>query len=187
MIISLEEYQISEKLKRWRDSQDARQAAHVGTHIDVYNHTMLEDEFKCVRGVVMDVRGIQEIGVEDLKGVELLKGDFAILRTGYMEKYGYGSESYFDLEGAPHLKTELVDYLIFKGVKFIGIDFHSIQLGAEHRKIDIYCEERGTYVVENLTNLEKLNGVVKLKLKFQQEDGATAIPVEIEAVEKEEI
>ena len=182
MIISLEEYQISDKLKRWRDNQEVKQAAHVGTHIDVYNHTMLEEELKCVRGVTIDVRGVEEIGVEHLGGVELLKGDFAIFRTGYMEEYGYGSEKYFDIKSAPHLTTELVDYLIAKGVKFIGIDLHSIQLGAEHKKIDIYCEERGTYVVENLINLEKISGQVQLRLKFHQEEGATAIPVEIEVL-----
>lgn len=182
MIISLEEYQISEKLKRWRDNQEAKQAAHVGTHIDVYNHTVLEEDLKCVRGIVIDVRVIEEIGVEHLNGAELHDGDFVIFRTGYMERFGYGSERYFDIKSAPHLTTELVDYLIAKGVKFIGIDLHSIQFGAEHKKIDIYCEERGTYVVENLTNLEKLSGEVKLKLKFNQEEGATAIPVEIEVV-----
>lgn len=182
MIISLEEYQISDKLKRWRDNQEVKQAAHVGTHIDVYKHTVLEEELKCVRGVVIDVRGIEEVGTSALNKAELSAGDFVIFRTGYMEEYGYGSEEYFDIKSAPYLTTELVDYLIAKGVKFIGIDLHSIQLGAEHKKIDIYCEERGTYVVENLTNLEKISGQVQLRLKFRQEEGATAIPVEIEVV-----
>jgi len=80
------------------------------------------------------------------------------------------------------MTDDLVDYLLDKEVKLIGIDFHSIQLGENHVKIDKYTENRGTFVVENMTNLDKIPNIVKLSLKWNQGKDATAIPVEIEVV-----
>ena len=183
MNLNLKDYQIPENLKLWRDEQDLKQKAHVGTHIDVYNNSTIKKEFQNVRGIVIDVRGVVEIGVRQIEDEEIKSGDFVIFRTGYMEKYGYGAKEYFNSKEAPFLKVDLIDELIKRKISFVGIDLHGVQHGKDHKKIDIYCEEKGVYVVENLVNLDKIKTKVDLKLNWQQENGESAIPLEIEVVE----
>lgn len=180
MKLSLDIYDIPEKLKVWRDKQEKSQQLHVGTHIDTYNKTELGESPVWIRGIVVDVIGKADIGIEVLDGVKVKKGDFIIFRTGYMEKFGYGSNQYFNLEGAPQLKRELIDVLLEKKVKFIGIDLHGIKHKTDHKKIDIYCEEAGTYVIENLKNLDKIGKEIELELSWKQTKEVTAIPVEIQ-------
>lgn len=179
MKLSLDRYDIPKKLKTWKDSQEKSQQSHVGTHIDTYNKTLLGKSPIHIRGVLVDVLGKVDIGVEALDKVEVKEGDFVMFRTGYMEKFGYGSNEYFNLEGAPWLKDELIDVLLEKKVKFIGIDLHGIKHREAHKKIDIYCEEAGSYVVENLKNLDKVGKEVDLEVSWEQVKEGTAIPVEI--------
>lgn len=180
MKLNLESCHIPDKLRIWRDEQDRKQKAHVGTHIDTYCNTLDSKGDIILRGVIVDVRGVIEIGSESLQGKDVPEEGFVIFRTGYMERYGYGSDGYFQKEGAPYLKDELIDDLIKRGVRFIGIDLHGVQHGANHKRIDVYCEERGVYIVENLINLEKSGSSPDLRVRWEGSEGASAIPVEIE-------
>lgn len=182
MKLNVKTIEMPEKLREWAEKQDEHQARHIGTHIDVYNYSDLDLSLKLCRGVVVDVRDLNIVDCERVEKIEVRKGDFIIFRTGFMEKFGYGTKEYLNLEGAPFLTDEAVDYLIDRGVKFIGIDLHGIQHGRDHRKIDEYTESKGTYVIENMTNLDKISDIVKLKLEWDQKEGATAIPVEIEVL-----
>ena len=182
MKLNVKTIEMPEKLREWAEKQDEHQARHIGTHIDVYNYSDLDLSLKLCRGVVVDVRDLNIIDCERVEKIEVRKGDFIIFRTGFMEKFGYGTKEYLNLEGAPFLTDEAVDSLIDRGVKFIGIDLHGIQHGRDHRKIDEYIESKGTYVIENMTNLDKISDIVKLKLEWDQKEGATAIPVEIEVL-----
>lgn len=182
MNLHLKVIEMPKKLREWAEKREEQQAKHVGTHIDVYYKTKLDDSLKECRGIVLDVRNIEKIGIEILKDKAIRKDDFVIFRTGYMEKFGYGSDSYFSIEKAPYLTDELVDKLIGIGVKLIGIDFHSIQLGENHIKIDKYAESKGTFIVENMNNLDKVSEILNLKLRWSQSREATAIPVFIESL-----
>ncbi|WP_028855268.1 cyclase family protein [Psychrilyobacter atlanticus] len=182
MKLNVKTIEMPEKLREWAEKQDEHQARHIGTHIDVYNYSDLDLSLKLCRGVVVDVRGIDIIDCERVEKIEVRKGDFIIFRTGFMEKFGYGTKEYLNLEGAPFLTDEAVNSLIDRGVKFIGIDLHGIQHGRDHRKIDEYTESKGTYVIENMTNLDKISEIIQLKLEWDQKEGATAIPVEIEVL-----
>lgn len=182
MNLNLKTIEMPERLSKWAEQQDEHQARHIGTHIDVYYTSTLDNSLRECRGVVLDVRGIEEIGYKVIEKIEIKKGDFVIFRTGYMENFGYGSKEYLDIPGLPYVTDELVDYLIDNGVKFIGIDLHGIQHGKDHKKIDKYTETKGTYVIENMTNLDKISDLVHLRLNWNQLEGATAIPVEIETM-----
>jgi len=182
MNLNLKNIDMPEKLREWAEKQDEHQARHVGTHIDIYNYSSLDLSLKLCRGIVVDVRCLDRIDYERVKKIEVEKGDFVIFRTGFMEKFGYGTEKYLNFKDAPFLTDEAVDFLIDKGVKFIGIDLHGIQHGKDHRKIDEYTESKGTYVIENMTNLDKFFGILQLKLEWDQKEGATAIPVKIEVL-----
>jgi len=48
------------------------------------------------------------------------------------------------------LSWELINYLTYKEVSFIGIDCAGIRRGKEHFEADIKCEENNTYIIENL-------------------------------------
>ena len=182
MKLNVKTIEMPEKLREWAEKQDEHQARHIGTHIDVYNYSDLDLSLKLCRGVVVDIRDLNIVDCERVEKIEVRKGDFIIFRTGFMEKFGYGTKEYLNLEGAPFLTDEAVDSLIDRGVKFIGIDLHGIQHGRDHRKIDEYTESKGTYVIENMTNLDKVSSIIQLKLEWDQKEGATAIPVEIEVL-----
>jgi len=182
MNLNLKTFDMPKKLREWAKKQDEHQARHIGTHIDVYNYSDLDLSLKSCRGVVVDVRDLDIIGCERVEKIEVEKGDFIIFRTGFMEKFGYGTEEYLDLKDAPFLTDEAVDSLIDRGIKFIGIDLHGIQHGKDHRKIDEYTESRGAYIIENMTNLNKISDIIQLKLEWNQKEGSTAIPVKIEVL-----
>lgn len=128
---------------------------HIGTHIDVYEKTIIPLEYFHSNAVFFNVKGIYEVGVKDID-IELIKeNDFVIFRTGDMEKYGYGEKGYF--ENHSHLSKELIEILCKKKVRFIGIDSPGIRQSTEHEIYDRICEKNGIYVIENLNNLENIN------------------------------
>ena len=50
----------------------------------------------------------------------------------------------------------LLEKIVGRGVRMIGVDRSGVRNGAEHPKADTYCSEHGVFVVENLINLDKL-------------------------------
>lgn len=184
MNLNLKSYDIPERLRVWADAQEEHQSRHVGTHIDVYKLSKLEDLPRKCLGRVVDVRGIKNIDIKSLENRPLDGVEFIVFRTGYMEEYGYASDKYFNMNEVPVLTRELIDVLAAKKIKFLGIDLHGIQHGKDHVSIDRYCEDRGIYVVENMTNLNRAGELLSLKLEWNQMEGATAIPVRIETVNK---
>lgn len=147
----------------WLKSQENKliAAGHIGTHIDVYNKSEIPESYIKSKGVIIDCSkyGLdEEIGMECIQGKEINNGDFIIFKTNIGEKYPYGSDIY--IKNHHQLSFELIDYLINKKVRFIGIDCAGIRRGKEHVEVDIKCENNNVYVVENLnlsqvTNYEK--------------------------------
>lgn len=179
MKLNLEKQEYPKEILEWLKKQDSKQQKHIGTHIDTYKNTYIDFDTSKISTLIVDVMGEEEIGIDTVKNISLEETEFIIFRTGYMEKYGYGSRKYFHDRPLPKLTFDLVDYLIDKGIKFIGIDLHGIMHGSEHKKIDIYCEEKNVYVIENICNLDKVNTAFHSRLSFIQDKDATAIPVSI--------
>lgn len=177
MKLNILELQLTDELKGVRK----KYGAHVGTHIDTYRLSYSKRGAEEVEARILDVRGKIEIGLDCIKDIEL--EEFIIFRTGYMENYGYGTKDYFNIEDAPYLSIELVDRLIERKVKYIGIDLHGIRHSREHKKVDIYCEDRGVYVVENICNLDKIGDRKRLLVSWNASAEASAIPLEISIME----
>lgn len=133
-------------------------AGHVGTHLDTYCQTPISLEYFKSVGVLIDVTLIcenREIDVDDVAHIKIPQDSFVIFRTGRIERFAYGSREYF--LDHPQLSGELIEWLISRKIRFIGIDCSGIRRGEEHKPADIHCEENGVYVIENLCNLDKIN------------------------------
>ena len=81
-----------------------------------------------------------------------------IFHTGALVRHAYGSKGY--LEEFFELSHEVIDRLIARRIRFIGLDARGIRGGEEHREADARCERGGVYVIENLAATEHLPACV---------------------------
>ncbi len=133
-------------------------SGHVGTHFDVMSQRF-PLEYLELPGVVFDVSGVQgrEIEASDIDLAKIPQGAFVALYTGHIDTFPYGTKEYFSEH--PILSYPFIDMLLERGVRIIAVDCPGVRRGEQHRKADEYCAERGTFIVENLCNLDKvLNG-----------------------------
>ena len=79
---------------------------------------------------------------------------FVLFRTGRIERHAYGEPAYF--HDHPQLAPELIDALLARRIRFIGIDGPGIRRHAEHEQVDRHCERHGVHVIENLCGLGDL-------------------------------
>ncbi|NDY58509.1 cyclase family protein [Desulfovibrio sulfodismutans] len=138
-------------------------SGHVGTHLDRILGTVVPLDYFKSRGVRFDVRAFcreREIRPEDVDMAFVRPGDFVMFHTGYMARSGYGTPDYLQAHVA--VSWDLVDRLLERKVHYIGIDARGLRPNAEHRQVDERCERMGTYVVENMTNLEALPAKEKM-------------------------
>jgi kynurenine formamidase len=132
---------------------------HIGTHLDVYPGQELPPvDYVARRGLVVDVTGLNgaDIDIATLDKLVVKDGDFLIFHTGHLQKHVYGSPGYFKEQ--PKFTWELVEHVAASNVAFIGLDFPGMRPGEEHGKGDRIVGLQGGYVIENLTNVEKLYG-----------------------------
>lgn len=135
-------------------AKDFAAMGHIGTHLDTYEKTPIPlDYFRSI-GVAFDVRGKEEVQVDDIDLNSIPEQSFVLFRTGRMEEHPYGSEHYG--KDHPQLSHGLINRLIEKRVRFIGVDCQGIRRHEEHTPADILCEKNGVYVIENLQNLGEL-------------------------------
>ena len=157
MIIDLTtKVEIDSPLIEWAKSQNNRHIAmgHVGTHLDTYEKSDIPFEYSLCKGIMFDVRGIDEVQVHDICLNIITEKCFVIFRTGQIEKYSYGEKNYFN--NHPQLSNDLIEKLIDKKINFIGVDCPGIRQNEEHEVADRLCEKNGIYVIENLQNLDKI-------------------------------
>lgn len=151
-----------------------------GTHIDspwhmVQNGKKLDeipiDKF-IGRGRLINVKKSGDFDLETVQKAGIEEGDIVLFYTGMAEVYG--QDEYYG-NGRIEVSTEIAEYLVEKNVKMIGLDMcspdkepfpvHRILLGSD------------ILIIENLTNLESLDGenfsVYALPIKTQL-DGAPA-------------
>jgi len=127
---------------------------HLGTHFDV-----MEKEFplECVKrvGRLVDISAVRdrEVTVDDLTS-PIQQGEFVIFRTNYSIDIGYGGPNY-NFKSA-ELSDEVVDHLLQAGVSLIGVDAASVQKPAKHFQVDQRCAAHNVFIIENLSNLDKL-------------------------------
>jgi kynurenine formamidase len=156
---------------------------HLGTHIDIR-----DKEFPLgycsLPGRMFDVRSVRgrDLEATDIPIQEIGEGVCVLFYTGHLNETRYGTEEYSKTH--PQLSRSLIDALIGRNVRIIGIDAAGIRRGAEHSPTDQYCADRGVFVVENLANLDILKEEVQgsgfilntfpLRLK-----GATGLPCRV--------
>ncbi|MCL1981998.1 MAG: cyclase family protein [Clostridiales bacterium] len=134
---------------------------HTGTHIDVPMHMTGDDRtaadfpVDCFsgRGVLLDVRGEYLIAMRPCFESIVGEGDVVLLHTGF-DKW-YGKVSYF--ADRPSVSKELSEFLISRKIKMLGMDMPS----PDRPPHDIHKAllESGVILLENLTNLEALQGI----------------------------
>lgn len=154
---------------------------HWGTHLDRLKGTLIPNEYFKSRGVCLDVRGVAPEGKLTLDNTDLSlvkKDDFLILRTGIMERCSYASEEY--MSAMLEVGWELLDAMLEIGPRFIGLDAKGLRPDKDHPKADTICEARKTFVIENLTCLDKLPIGRPLTVYAAVFDlGGTGLPVNV--------
>lgn len=146
-----------EMMKTAKDNGGNAPIGHMGTHFDVMDKEFPLDYTERV-AVVFDVSHVEgrEIGMEDIDLDRVREGMFVGFYTGFLEREGYGTPTYF--QGHPELSRDLIEALLCRGVSVIGVDFAGIRRAGEHIPMDRHCAERGAFVVENLANLRAAVG-----------------------------
>lgn len=149
----LDNFSSKERLVRW---------GHLGTHFDGMD-TGFSLEYWRLKGKLFDVRGHMNrvLEVDDINPLLIEKGDFVIFYTGFLENQEYGSSIYFNEH--PQFSYELIDLLLEKEAKIIGIDAAGLRRGEEHTPVDQRCADRGVFVVENIANLKLLHDAAGTK------------------------
>lgn len=159
---------------------------HVGTHFDVMNK-VFPLEYMEREGIVFDVSAFgteREITLTDSELAQVHAGMFVAFRTGFIEKEGYATSTYF--REHPQLSFDLIHALLDRKVSIIGVDFAGVRRGKEHTPTDQLCADQGVFIVENLCNLaEVLHG--KSVATFQagtypiKFEGQTGLPCRVVA------
>ena len=132
------------------------EAGHAGTHFDVMDKTFPIDSFR-TNGKVVDVSHIRdrEVEIADIADVDLGYGDMLIFYSGWVDELGYDTRHDYVLKSA-ELSDALVEHVVARGVKLIGVDAAGVQKPKKHAAVDQYCADRGVFIIENLANVRQL-------------------------------
>jgi Predicted metal-dependent hydrolase len=131
---------------------------HSGTHMDspmhLTNCSKYISEYPLDsfigEGCILDVRGQELIENRPLYNEIIHENNIVLLHTGY-DRF-YGTETYYI--NHPCVSSEFCKMIIDRKVKILGIDCPSIdRYPFEYHKL---LFENGIFILENLTNLEKL-------------------------------
>ena len=131
---------------------------HSGTHIDAPSHMLAGgkglDQFPLERfagrGVYIKIEG--NFDLEVVKKVPLAKDDIVLFDTGMSNTY-YESRYFHEY---PPLTEVIANYLVEREVKMVGVDMCSVDYSPF--PIHKILLEHEILIIENLTNLSKLQG-----------------------------
>lgn len=158
---------------------------HVGTHFDVYGDIQVPLEYMNTRGILFDVSHItdREIVLDDIDLDYVKPGDFVMIRTGSIERHPYGSGLYFS--NSTQFSWEVIQALAMERIRFLGIDAPDLRKGKEHIEADKLCLRYGTFVLENLTNLDKVvpEQVCKVQTMWFEDPEATGVKCRVVAIQ----
>lgn len=124
---------------------------HRGTHLDRLLGGPVPLEYCKSRGLLVEVSHFcqqREVRLADLPADHIQAEDFVFFRSGLVARYGYGSQEY--LNAFFELSWELINFLLTRQVRFIGVDARGVRRNQEHHQADQTCEQARTYVIENL-------------------------------------
>ncbi len=147
---------------------------HAGTHVDSPMHMTESGTYICEAplepfigpGCVLDVRDRSVITLEP-EHRQLVKDKGTVLLYTGWDKF-YGEEKYYS--GHPVLDEAFCEFLLQKNVRMVGVDMPSPDLYPF--PVHKILFENGIFIIENLTNLDKLLGA-----DFE----VTALPLRIKA------
>lgn len=158
-------------------------AGHTCTHIDAPAHfvkggkTLAQlplDKFTG-EGIVIDVRGKQEIDSDILNGIKLPKDIIVFFWTDYVKKAN--EKNYF--ENHPVISEKLAHELVRQKVKIVGVDSPSPD--KEPYSIHKIWLSKETLILENLCNLHLLFGKKFTAFAFPLKVATDGIPVRVVA------
>jgi kynurenine formamidase len=134
---------------------------HSGTHIDSPMHLTEYKEYISAAplesfiapGCILDVRNLPVIEMKSEYETLIKEKSIVLLYTGYDEFYG--NEKYYYEH--PVVDIDFCRFLLQKNIKMLGMDTTS----PDKYPFEIHklLFENGIYIMENLTNLDKLIGV----------------------------
>lgn len=160
---------------------------HVGTHFDIYGDVEVPLDYMATRGILFDVSHItdREVTLDDIDLDYVKPGDFVLIRTGSIERHPYGSGLYFS--DSTQFSWEIIQALAMERVRFIGIDAPDLRRGKEHVEADKLCLRYGTFVLENLVNLDQITPMemCKVQTMWFEDPEATGIKCRVVAVQPE--
>lgn len=160
---------------------------HVGTHFDIYGDVEVPLDYMATRGILFDVSHItdREVTLDDIDLDYVKPGDFVLIRTGSIERHPYGSGLYFS--DSTQFSWEIIQALAMERVRFIGIDAPDLRRGKEHVEADKLCLRYGTFVLENLVNLDQITPMemCKVQTMWFEDPEATGIKCRVVAMQPE--
>ena len=130
---------------------------HYGTHLDRLLNTSIPTDYCKNRALLFDISDISQqrpVGVDDVPLDSVREGDFILLHTGALLRNPYASKEY--LQEYIEISWELINALLEKNIRFIGLDARGLRRNEEHREADTLCERAGTFVIENVASTEQL-------------------------------
>jgi len=138
---------------------EVRQFGHIGTHLDWNPDISLDLSRFISPGKLIDVRAILDNPVDikalrpDSAGVTINRGDFVIIRTGWLART-YGQPEYFN--NGPELTPPAIEFLASLQPNMIAVDAPGLARRDRHSQVDRYLAECDIPVVENITGTGQL-------------------------------
>lgn len=150
---------------------EIQMVCHHGTHVDAPNHFLADgpsfDQVPLDRlyggGVVMhlDAQPRQAIGAEMLAAADpgIMPGDILLIDSGWA-----GRVNGPDYEDHPYLTGDAASWLVERGIKMLGVDFSTPDMGAGTRPpafdfpVHKALLSRGILIVEHITNIAPFAG-----------------------------
>jgi kynurenine formamidase len=158
---------------------------HVGTHIDAPLH-MVEggavicefpvDKFQG-RGILIDARAAHLIDVDILDEYDIQEGDIVLVWTDWSKKFR--SDHYY--KDWPHMSVEFAKALVHKKIALIGMDTPSPDPECDDFPAHKTFLPNNVLIIENMTNLNALEGKSFKIHAYPMKYEADAAPVRVVA------
>ena len=154
-------------------------AAHTATHIDlVYKEKRISLDRMIGRGKLFNVTQVtgRENQVRDIENqVDIQSGDLMLFRTDWSTFVGTAK-----YRAHPEVSSEVVDWLVKKGINMVGIDAGGLGREHKHGQYDRILAQNDIFVIENLTNLSTIPDQVFTVYCFPLKlEGVDAIPARV--------
>lgn len=156
-----------------------------GTHIDAPFHMVADGKSLhqihisqfVGRGRLVSVDG--KFDIKAVKKAKIEKDDVVLFHTGMAEFYGQDDKYYGD--DRPEITEEIANYLVQQKIKMAGLDMCSPD--KEPFSIHRILLENEILIIENMTNLDKLEGkeftVYALPINLQLDGGPARVIAQI--------